>query len=77
MSGSFAFLSLGMLLFWLWTNQKKLAAEREIRKLNADKRDITRSLAEIETRLLLQAEKRTEDDSYTTLAHLLNRPRKE
>jgi len=87
---SFTLISAGMLFYWLWTNQNKLAAEREIRKLNADKRDITRSLHEIETRLSNTNSRPgpsgsndggggaiSNDESYTTLAHILARRGKE
>lgn len=40
--GAFVLIALTLLVIWLWTNQNKLAAEREIRKIYQEKKDVSR-----------------------------------
>lgn len=64
----FVLIALALLTVWLWTNQNKLAAEREIRKIYQEKKDVNRSIQQFESQ-------RKTDDAYTTLAPLISRLR--
>jgi len=68
LASAFVIIALILLVMWLWTNQNKLAAEREIRKIYQEKKDVSRSLHEFESKLAT-------NDAYTTLAPLINRLR--